>query len=667
MDVKQNVTPYSISWDHFRRNIPVAVLKFGVKTRTVKLHRTESGKRRLLSFEDAEPDGKYLSLTGRWDNIDPSDPSSGSILSLRIKNEHSSSLRVSRVSFRIENGLDEFLKRTRNRDISFLRNGFQSWSESRSYRVTEKPLHSWLPVASLMSDNLSNLPSDNYGSFCSEMFTVIADTSSGESILIGQMGEFNQFVYLNAMLKRNRREKRNLAVVFDLGRKLLAKGEELDLDRLFFMKGNSFEVQKRYFSLLKTDAGVTTPQKNSKGWCTWYCYSNALVPDDIHANLSLLESNGLSLDYFQIDDGYEKKTGDWLLLKESFQGRMREISDRIRDVGYRPAIWIAPFIADRCSELVRNYPEFVLKTEKGKVVNAGFNPIWSGIVFRSLDITNTLFQEYLQEVIHTYTHDWGFDLLKLDFLYAGCDETGFNQNLRLSRSELIKFGMGLIKGAAKKDTVLLGCGMPLASGVGNVDFMRVGIDTAPYWNSAAGYILGNPGEMIGAKNSLRNTIVRSYMNKKLWVNDPECFMVRKKNTCLTPHQIDSDINGKLLAGGLVMFSDDISKLDAAELARMKEIAALSDAMYAGEAIPLDVMERAIPQILYNTAGYIGLFNFNSRHRTVSYDLGKYRGIISGVHTLRDVWNGEEVIVQEGGCITLEGMPPHSSRLFRVEN
>ena len=52
------------------------------------------------------------------------------------------------------------------------------------------------------------------------------------------------------------------------------------------------------------------------------------------------------LKYIQIDDGYQPAMGDWLETGAAFGGQVQTVLRQIRDRGFEPAIWVAPFIAE---------------------------------------------------------------------------------------------------------------------------------------------------------------------------------------------------------------------------------------------------------------------------------------------------------------------------------
>ena len=342
------------------------------------------------------------------------------------------------------------------------------------------------------------------------------------------------------------------------------------------------------------------------------------------------------------------------------------MTDRIVSDGFKPAIWIAPFIAEKDSVLVKENPEFVLKNEKGKPIKAGFNPVWEGLIYYALDITNPFFEEYIRTVFRTIVKEWGFVYIKLDFMYSVCGPEGYHLDLGLSRSELLKKGMNIIIDEVGKDTVLLGCGMPLTNAICTVNTMRIGADTADYWLHLLPYLIGQGTEIMGAKNCLRNSLVRSMMNKKLWQNDPDCFIVRSRNTRMNEHERMADINGKLLTGSQAFFSDDFDDLTDHDLDVTSKILELGDICYEGETYPLDLMENSIPRIIYNTAGYLALYNFSSSRKNMTFDLGKYSDITGKITRLEDVWTPGTIIdIPDNGKLTIDKMPGHSSRLFTL--
>jgi len=649
----QDKKRYRILWDQIGL-FPSIQLKIGIKRKVFPLTKQYTKKRDTLYYVN-----NFIELKGKWDNS----PGFGSLLSLKIKNVSDSSIRITRLVFPTENGLDNFLKGFKPSDISFLRNGYQSWSTARSYKLKDKPLRPWLQLVSLASSNMANLPSNTAGNLSSEMYSIICDLSSHESFLVGQSTPFNQFFYIRLKFYRTGFKMNHIELVYDFGRKMLEKGETIQLDGIIMAQGETSGLLLKYFNYIKNKHKIKEHEKNFKGWSSWYYYYNKITPNIIYRNLLKIKEEKLDIDYIQIDDGYQKNVGDWLDLTHNFKGQMKKITDTIKDNGFIPGIWIAPFIADKKSELISIHPEYILKDQYGKPLVCGYNPSWKGLFYYALDITYPRFEEYLRKVIRTIVHEWGFEYLKLDFLFGGCLRGGTHHNLALTRTEVLKYGMKVIREEAGSNVILAGCGMPISSGIGMVDLMRVGPDTAPYWKKISGTIL-HTGAMLGLRNSLRNNMVRCTMSKSLWINDPDCLMIRKKKTKLTSHQRKSQINTIILLGSSLFLSDNMLELSKEIIDEIKTIISLNDKCFHGKCIALDLMEKALPEILYNTAGYIGIFNFKNRTLTKEIELNRYE-LTKSIKKLQDIWNNEIIEVNKEGIFRLDKMHPYSSRLFKV--
>lgn len=645
---------YDIQWDQIPLS-PSIQIKDGILKKLIKLDKISTHKRENLCFIN-----DYVELNGKWDNS----PEFGSLLSLKLTNIYKHSIRLCRLVFPTENGLDDLLKEFSYKDISFLRNGYQSWSTSRSYRITDKPLRPWLQLVSLASSNLANLPSNTPGNLSSEMFSIITDTQKNLSFLVGQCPAFNQFFYIRVIINKRENKKSYFELVFDFGRKVVKSGETVNLDGIVMAKGNYIKLQQNYFDYIKKRMKIPNFKENVKGWSTWYYYYNKISPDIIYDNIKNIKSKNIDIKYIEIDDGFQKKVGDWDDLTPEFSGKMAEIANYITKSGYVPGIWIAPFIADIRSRLVKNYPEFILRTEHGRPLVAGYNPLWSGRFYFGLDITNPAFEEYLRNIIRIYTKEWGFKLLKLDFLYGACLRGANHINSRLSRAEVLKYGMKIIREEAGKDVTFIGCGMPLSTGIGNVQVMRIGPDTATYWKKIVGSFL-QTGAMIGVRNSIRNSMVRSLMNRKLWINDPDCVILRKNGNKLTKHERLTNINVAILSGGALLYSDNFKELTSDNFYEISIIENISNKTFGGDTIPLDIMGKEIPEIFYNTNGYIGIFNFKSYAVNKIVDFNLYTDILNKkIVLLRDVWSGKEYDV-DGNILILKDLRRHQSILFEV--
>lgn len=627
----------------------------------------KSGTRReALGLELASEDGGTARYVDKERHVEllvsSTEREGGTAWKLRLRNLRDRSVRITRLRLPAWNGLDELLPGVDPARVSFLRNGYQSWSTVRSYRMTEKPLRPRLRLVSLVTSNLANLPSNSPGELSSEMYTVVADLDSGNSVLVGQRGPFDQFLYIFLHLLPGGPRRSFFELVYDFGRKVLPARAELALDGLWFASGRPDAVTDGYFDELARESGYRRPGRSPLGWCSWYQYYDRIDPDKLYANLKGVKESGLPFDFFQIDDGWQKGIGDWLETKPAFDGRMKELADAIKAAGLRPGLWFAPFAVSRVSTLFREHPEYLLRDERGAPLPAGYNPIWKGI-YHGLDATHPRFREYLSEVVDRMVKEWGFEYLKCDFLFAACLRGGNLHELGLSRAEALKSGMRLIRERAGARTTLVGCGMPLSAGIGTVDAMRVGPDTGDFWIRVEGKLL-RTGAMVGLRNSLRATLVRSPMHGTLWTNDPDCVMARRKDTKLGSAEIMAQFHAVAVSGGLVAVSDEWGRLEPSDVAELGKLMEISAECSKGRAAALDFMEREMPEQFHNDAGWIAFFNWEVPTRSKRFDLSAFRARDPRAFALVDAGTGER-FEPLPAVLDLGPMKARSSRLFRV--
>ena len=330
---------------------------------------------------------------------------------------------------------------------------------------------------------------------------------------------------------------------------------------MVILRGTLDEVFDEYFRLL----GIApTEAKRLTGYTSWYNLYENISEESIEKDLKGFAGSEKLPDVFQIDDGYENAVGDWLVMNERFPHGMKRAAEAIRGAGMLPGIWLAPFAAEKKSILVREHPDWLLHDEKGEPQSGGCN--WSG--FYGLDIYNPEVRAYLKQVFDTVVRDWGYGLLKLDFLYAACliprrDKT---------RAQVMYDGMRLLRELAG-DALILGCGVPLAPAFGMVDYCRIGCDMTLNW-------LGDSRlrplhrEVPSTRNTLLNTVFRRHLDGRAFRNDPDVFLLRDDNMKLTPEQRETLATVNALFGGVLFTSDNVGAYDAKKRAFYERLEAL---------------------------------------------------------------------------------------------
>lgn len=296
--------------------------------------------------------------------------------------------------------------------------------------------------------------------------------------------------------------------------------------------------------------GLPAPRPAPTVWCSWYEYFTTVTEDDIHENLRAMDTLDLPVDVVQIDDGYQRALGDWLVLSGRFRSRAG-IADAIRARGRRAGIWTAPFLVDPSSELAARHPDWLVRSADGGFAHAGHN--WDHDL-RILDTTHPEAAAYLTDVFRTLRAE-GYDYFKVDFLYAGALD-GVRHDATVDALTAYRAGVELIRAALGPDAYLLGCGAPILPSLGLFDAMRVSPDTAPHRRPEADDYSQpgqDPAEFTGAG--------RQWQHGRLWTNDPDCLMARPAVETRERWAAHVEATGGLMASSDRLLSLDIWGVD----------------------------------------------------------------------------------------------------------
>jgi len=293
------------------------------------------------------------------------------------------------------------------------------------------------------------------------------------------------------------------------------------------------------------------------GWCSWYQFFDRVTEDDVRRNLTLAE--GWPFDVFQIDDGFQRAIGDWLDTNGKFPSPLERLAADIDGAGFRPGLWLAPFLVAPDSAVALHNPEWRARDARGDPLVGMVNEHWGGAV-HVLDTTMPEVLEHLERLAHELVST-GFTYLKLDFTYAP-GLAGRYVDPDMSSADRVRAGYAAMRRGAGEDAFLLGCGAPLGPVIGLVDGMRIGPDVAPWWEIPPGRRSppGYEATMPSTANALRAVQARQFMHRRLWLNDPDCVMLRTTDTQLTEDEVRQWALAVGDSGGMVLVSDDLALL-----------------------------------------------------------------------------------------------------------
>lgn len=447
------------------------------------------------------------------------------------------------------------------RALRFLRHGWQSWSFTGSQPLDDRgepplPSSSWLRG---MFNAVGTLPADRSGWHESHLVTVMGPAEGSGACLAGVLEHGGSF---GVVFARRDGDCVRIEVELRLDAEM-APGERRELERVRVRLGaDAHRLLEAFAAEHGRMAGARTRRPFQAGWCSWYHFFHGVTEEDVLRNLDALSRarSEIPVTLVQIDDGYQRAIGDWLETNAKFPRGLAPLAADIRSAGFDAGLWTAPFCVAPDSALFAAEKHWLLR-EGEHFFHGLFHPEWTPTArIHVLDTSREEVCAHLTGVFHELTR-MGFSYQKLDFLYSEAMEAdAFDPSV--SRAERLRRGLDAIRRGCGEETFLLGCGCPLGAAVGVVDGMRIGPDVAPSWEvDDATPIAGIEATRPSTRNALRSILNRAWMHRRLWLNDPDCLMARLVDTKLTRTEANTLATAIAATGGMVVFSDDVPKLD----------------------------------------------------------------------------------------------------------
>jgi alpha-galactosidase len=520
----------------------------------------------------------------------------GMVARATVTNRGAEPVRLDAARFQIATGI------SRTAPARFFKHGYQSWSASGAMPIggaRSHPLDAAHAIVRINHRSETVRPPEAPESATSEIFTIVETEARDGRAFAGFIGAASALTTLTVG------SPDRIVARAILDGVELAPGASREIEPLYYTRGreSSARMAARWAGLLGRNMGARTQAPLQRGWCSWYHYFHEITEDAMLANLRALAGmrEEFPIDVVQLDDGFQSALGDWDTTNSKFPSGLKFIADEIRAAGFAAGIWTAPFLAARDARLMREHPDWFIRHESGEPLRAGFNPKWTRSddpCAYALDPSHPAFREHLERLFRRLTAEFGYSYLKLDFLYAAAAQ-GARHDSNLTRAETLRRGLEAIRSGAGDAAFLLGCGCPLGTAVGIVDGMRIGPDVSPYWGGEGA---GDPSTVY----ALDAIIARSFMHRRLWLNDPDCLMLRSRETSLTADERGALAAAIAASGGMMLISDDMALLDSEASALFKAactIAAQADGDAAHEPVlPLDLMgQGAVRGLVKHTA------------------------------------------------------------------
>ena len=572
----------------------------------------------------------------------------GVIVRLALRNDRTAPTRVEQLRPLVS---DRGYRELPLHELKIQQTGWQSWSRAHPPAPFEPNAQTAAPP--IRGPYLPHRRADSQ----LEAWMTILEPMNGPSLLLGFLSAHHHLGTIEIIPLESGGNA--LIAATELDGVELAPGAEVTSEPLLIAQGRAGELLDLYTSGV-AERMQARPAREPvlTGWCSWYQLYTSVSEADVLRNIETLAAHRdqLPLQLVQLDDGYQHAVGDWLELNEKFSHGMRWLVERIRGAGFLSGLWLAPFIVSARSHTFAQHPDWVVRDEHGEPVNALHN--WGSANY-ALDTTHPEALEWLEHVIHTVCADWGFEYLKLDFLY-GAAMRGRRFDPHVTAVEAYRRGLELLRQVAG-DRYILGCGAPLVPSVGLVDAMRIGSDVAAYWGAE-----GN-ADGPSLRNATRATLARGWMHGRWWTNDPDCLLVRASDTELALAEVEAWASVVALSGGMLFIGDDLSRVDADRLAFASRLWPPSgQAAQVGPPLTALMPERLHLRIKRAWAEWsiVGRANWSDAPATRVFD-PRELGLDPDLpyHAL-DLWSGH-YMGRHTGALDLGVVPPHGMRLLSI--
>ena len=412
--------------------------------------------------------------------------------------------------------------------------------------------------------------------------------------------------------------------------------------------------------------GATDINRDNMVWGSW----NDGIFRDISESMLLeeaafLKKNFPTVRWLQVDDGYAKLVppahglgcvyeGEDGIDREKFPDGLRAFTDKVREIGLRPALWIGA-MCPLHTPICREHPEWFI--DYGHRVKDS----------RPLDVSLPEVREYMTRALDVLCTEYGFEGIKHDFWsYAFEDSSVELRNHERSGSQWREWWLKEIRKRIARDGYLqTGCDI----GMGNPflgEFFtnyRYGIDIGSgNWDFVkTNYLWG----MACFATRTSDLFVPNSDSVGLFpgLNDTEAMFCL--NYCLATHSM-VEIAGRLSR-----------HQNSPRLSILKKAVCNPNngqEIFFGPWNYLDGKDRYPTVIYFKTAHFCprenqmglplrtaGLFNLEDGTKAVSFTAGDL-ALATGTFRVTDVWSGETFILKDRLCFDL---PAHGSRLLAV--
>jgi hypothetical protein len=311
----------------------------------------------------------------------------------------------------------------------------------------------------------------------------------------------------------------------------LIKGCSTTLDPIVIITGNDLNSLLEQWA--EHTAAQTTPlipAETPTGWNDWQYYRNEKTQEDVLDSaeiIAALKTQGYPLDFVQVDGGFCMHLSEWSMPRPSFSDGIKALAGKVTGMGLKFGLWLAPYIQNLETNVVKEHPEWLLLDKAGEPVrmpNSNVGP--SSLIDYSLDEP----LEWLRELVKMFVNEWQVTWIKLDGPNYALYRLGRLRNPSMTMTEMLIRSFEVIREAAGPDVLVEGEGM-MGLALGRVDMHRVQTDNHPKWYQ------NNQKSAPYAPQVYGKELIMGFMHNRWWCNHRENIILRNNPSELVSQQV----------------------------------------------------------------------------------------------------------------------------------
>ena len=394
-----------------------------------------------------------------------------------------------------------------------------------------------------------------------DSYTLVALLAPGDATLAVSARDYRRFALRAAMYPEQGETQSGSFEIGFATERIPLKGQTLTLPPLYFSAdANPWNLLQATAQDIGRAMQARTHQPTFWHWCSWYYLYQHLseqLLDEYLAGFAKVQPP-LGFQTVQIDAGYCPANGDWLEAGWRWPSGLESAFHKIAAAGYRPGVWIGPFMVGSRSRLFHEHPDWMLRDKSGNLMapwrHYGEYRVWGYHDEETylLDSSHPEAFAYLRHVFRTF-RAWGVTYFKTDFIYWGLHDSTTVQRHTPGKTgiEYLREVLEMIRAEIGEDAYWLGCIAPYSPFLGLADAMRIAGDVSDNWGAS--------------QNVIQETVGDQYFNNVWWQNDPDAILVRDFHISMNEQEEVAFALWQAILGGVVNTSDPVHLISADRL------------------------------------------------------------------------------------------------------